>query len=62
MKNLFDNFEIRYLPLYILMVILIGCMLYFGQKHIREAFKEVKAKEKKAIALKKANSKEEQTK
>jgi uncharacterized membrane protein len=53
MKNLFNNFEIIYLPLYILMVILVGCMIYFGQKHIREAFKEVKAKEKKLMALKK---------
>jgi uncharacterized membrane protein len=46
MKNLFDNFEMKYLPLYIVMVILIGCMLYFSQKHIREAVKEVKAKKK----------------
>jgi uncharacterized membrane protein len=54
MKNLFDNFEIKYLPLYIGMIILIGCMLYFSQKHIREAIKEVKAKEKKSITLKKS--------
>ena len=46
MKNLFDNFEMKYLPLYIVMVILIGCMLYFSQKHIREAVKEVKAKKR----------------
>ena len=58
MKNLLDNFEIKYLPLYIVMIIFIGCMIYFSQKHIREAVKEVKAKEKKLIALKKTNSKE----
>jgi uncharacterized membrane protein len=64
MKNLFDNFEFKYLPLYIVMIILIGCMIYFSQKHIREGVKEVKTKEKakeKSIALKKANSKGQQT-
>ena len=29
------------------MVILIACMIYFGQKHIREGIKEVKEKNKK---------------
>lgn len=47
MKNLIDNFEMKYLPLYIVMVILIACMIYFGQKHIREGIKEVKEKNKK---------------
>jgi uncharacterized membrane protein len=62
MKNLFDNFEMKYLPLYIVMVILIGCMLYFSQKHIREAVKEVKAKKRKRInSIKKPNSKEKET-
>ena len=64
MKNLLDNFEFKYLPLYIVMIILIGCMIYFSQKHIREGVKEVKTKEKakeKSIALKKANSEKEQT-
>jgi uncharacterized membrane protein len=63
MNNLFDNFEIKYLPLYIIMVILIGCMFYFGQKHIREAFKEVKAKKEKMKinSIKNANNKKEQT-
>ena len=46
MKNLLDNFEIKYLPLYIVMIILIGCMIYFSQKHIREAVKERKTREK----------------
>ena len=36
------NVEPKFIPLYIFAAIVVGCMIFFGIKHLYEAFKEVK--------------------